>query len=234
MTITTTMKWSDKIDQISAKLLEVQKRSPAIPKAERGGFGKYASLPTIKKLVDPILLEAGLLFTHGAAYVADGTNPPQPVMVSRLTDVESGQWIEAATPMILDKTTMQGLGSAQSYSIRYNYGAMLNLDIGGDDDGASANRGTTTRRPAPAATGNSGNSGNGSWASTTQNRSKILNTIKTGLEVGDIAEVMRFAGIQFDPKKKDWVVEAWEQVGKKYQTGKAFYAAVKAGQEKDA
>lgn len=128
-----------------------QTKAIHVPKGAYNPFyeSKYADLFSIKQICDPVLVEVGLLITQflgGAEYGV-------PTLITRLIHVASGQYMEAETPLVLDKDNSQGHGSAVTYVRRYSYCAILGIVADPDDDGnaASSPRQTSQGRPVAVA-----------------------------------------------------------------------------------
>jgi len=100
-------------------------------------FG-YTSLQAINEVAVPILARHGLVLSHVQNEVAVETT---------LTHIMTGQDISSQCPMRIggadaDGNPMQQIGSAQSYAIRYNVRAVLNLatDSNDSDNQGSGNQ----------------------------------------------------------------------------------------------
>lgn len=123
---------------LSAKLLEVQAEAQG-----KLGFdaknphfkSSYITLNKVLEVVVPLLRERGILLSQplGALPAA----PPSPALVTRFIDTESGEAYEEVVPLVLEKQTPQGLGSAITYFRRYGILSALGL-VGDEDDDAEA------------------------------------------------------------------------------------------------
>lgn len=96
----------------------------------------YATLDTIIQHVRPILHKHGLSVMQFPG--GDGEKLTMRTMLLH----ESGEWLESELlTMIPTKKDPQGIGSATTYSRRYQLASMLSLSLGDDDD---ANAASTT------------------------------------------------------------------------------------------
>lgn len=95
----------------------------------------YITLNKVLEVVTPLLRERGILLTQplGALPAA----PPSPALVTRFIDTESDESYEEVVPLVLEKQTPQGLGSAITYFRRYGILSALGL-VGDEDDDAEA------------------------------------------------------------------------------------------------
>jgi hypothetical protein len=105
---------------------------------------KYAMLPDIRDQVTPILANAGMYLTQLVQYDDAGRS----FLESVITHSASGTSITSKMPLMLDKQTPQGMGSAITYARRYALCAMLNIAADKDDDGESGS--VTPQQPKPA------------------------------------------------------------------------------------
>jgi len=135
------MPWSDQCDQIATSLAKAQNEFE-IAKFDtenphfRNRFASYAALVKASKA----LAKHGICFSHEIIQNDDGK-----WMVTQLTH-SSGQWFRSFFPMPVDKSNMQGMGSANSYAKRYSLANALGLATeDAEDDGTEA----TKHAPAP-------------------------------------------------------------------------------------
>jgi hypothetical protein len=123
------MKTSEKIDQLLPDLFKVKASIlPLKKQADNPYFNsKYVDLNAVLEGVDSILEANGFILL-------------QPV-VGRTVETtilhKSGQFITSEMELVLDKNTMQALGSAISYARRYSLVSLLGLKSE-DDDGNGA------------------------------------------------------------------------------------------------
>ncbi len=115
---------SEKLESIAKALALFNKSCPIVHCDNTNAFlkNKYASLDAIISTVKPHLSDNGLSVLQFATF--DG-------IVTRILH-ESGEWIEATTPMIAigeekGKSSSQVLGSAITYLRRYSYTAALGI-----------------------------------------------------------------------------------------------------------
>jgi hypothetical protein len=138
--------------EIREALFEIQKKGLSLTKdATNPHFGNtYATLGAVLEVVVPELTERGVLLSQQPCVVGE----VGPVLRTSLTDTDSKEGLTFDTPLILDKTTMQGLGSAITYARRYALVSLFNLDAEDDDgneaSGKTAKAESTPRRVAPA------------------------------------------------------------------------------------
>lgn len=127
-------------------LLAVQQGAPKIQRdAINPHFkNKYISLDSLMPQILPLLNENGLILTQLPTNL--GPVEPVPALRTRITHVESGEYIEDIVPLLLDKQNSQGVGSAITYMRRYAVLAILGLVADVDDDGESASQ--SERKPA--------------------------------------------------------------------------------------
>jgi len=121
--------------RLDAAMFAASKAMPDLKKDSVNPHFKntYASLGAVLAVVKPVAEAEGLLIEQ-AANVVDHT----PCVTTRVTEVESGDSREYHSPVILDKETMQGLGSAITYAKRYALVSIFLLDADEDDDGNAA------------------------------------------------------------------------------------------------
>lgn len=143
------MKWSNETDKILPLLLDVQINvSPVVKNAANTYFNSnYADLNTVWHTLAPLLADKGLLVTQGGAI-----NNGKPTLVTRVSEVDSGQWVESEAPLDGGKTDPQGIGSAITYQRRYSLCAMFGLMLADDDGNAAQPRRNTPpqRQNAPS------------------------------------------------------------------------------------
>ena len=133
------MKTSEKIDQLLPDLFKVKASILPLKKEANNPYfnSKYVDLNAVLDGVENILEANGFILL-------------QPVVGKTVETVilhKSGQFISSEMELVLDKNTMQALGSAVSYSRRYSLVSLLGLKSE-DDDGNGA---TFQSAPAPKA-----------------------------------------------------------------------------------
>jgi hypothetical protein len=125
-------------------LLAFQCECPVIRKTADNPFfkSKYANLPDILTIINPILQKHGLLVLQPIQNTT---------LITQLVHVESGQVIESVYDVTCkDFSNPQAVGSAVSYARRYAISSILFLNIDDDDDGNAAT-GNKTPQPTPKA-----------------------------------------------------------------------------------
>jgi hypothetical protein len=124
------MQTSEATDKIIPAFIAAEHEVGVVKKtADNPHFkSKYADLEAVMEACAEALKKNKLAVWQSVS--EDGSK-----MVTRLYH-ESGQWLEGYTPLIIDKNTMQGLGSAYTYARRY--GLMAALGIAPEDDDGNA------------------------------------------------------------------------------------------------
>lgn len=142
------MKTSEKTDKILPKLFALkQKLQPVAKSAENPYFNStYADLNAHIDAVEPLAQELKLYVS--AAPMRDITTSVSYVE-TRITDVESGQWVAGELNLVLSKQDPQAVGSAVTYFRRYSLNALLNMKAV-DDDGNAATFGQSKPAGKPA------------------------------------------------------------------------------------
>ena len=130
---------SPDISELSKALFSIQNNLPPAIKDARNTFvgNDYATLNSVMETC------RDSLYSHGIWLVQ--LPCPAPVelgtghigLETRLTHVESGQWLSSVTVIPLPKSDPQGLGSALTYARRYSLCTILGI-ITEDDDGNAA------------------------------------------------------------------------------------------------
>lgn len=123
---------SEKIDQLAKAISALQGEVHDVEKDAKGNFSGYATLGAVLSVVRPLLAKHGLALTQFPTTI-DG----KPGLTTTVMHI-SGQYQSADAVFLVDKSTMQGLGSAVSYMRRYSATAILGITQV-DDDGQSAN-----------------------------------------------------------------------------------------------
>lgn len=140
---------SESINELAAALSKAQGEMPNASKDEKGSFGSFASLASVRDTITPPLskYDLSLVQTFDADQFGD-------YLVTTLLH-KSGQWIRGRMRLQLEKPTMQGLGSATSYSRRYSESAMVNLAQEDDDAQQSERDSLGGKKAAPSASSKS-------------------------------------------------------------------------------
>lgn len=145
----------NQLDKLIPALIKFQSvvKPPAKTKTNPHLQNKYADLADIIEAIREPLSQNGFAFTQ---MVNGGT------LITILMH-ESGQSLTAETSLMLDKQTMQGMGSAITYARRYALSAILGIAADDDDDGngassarnvqSQANTPANKTKPAPAKSG---------------------------------------------------------------------------------
>lgn len=117
-------------------LLAVQAEAPTLQKSAINPHfsSSYVPLDKLHEVVIPIINRNGLVWVTCPAVAEDSS----PALQYRLVHVDSGESIDGLMPLVLDKATPQGQGSAITYSRRYALMAVLGLVSDSDDDGNAA------------------------------------------------------------------------------------------------
>lgn len=118
----------DGVTEVLNALLKAKKEFGPLLRSKKGNFGKYVPLETVLEAIEPALEKQGLLIIQG---VHDGN------LVTEVWHAQSGQSIIRSIPLMLEKNTPQGVGSALTYARRYSLLTTLNL-AQEDDDGQRA------------------------------------------------------------------------------------------------
>lgn len=114
-----------------AALLEAKRRMSPPTKNRKAVYGRYADLEAILQAVEPPLADQGLVLTQHGGFAGD-----KPVLVTRLTHVDTGESIESSVPLLSKSgNDPQQLGSAITYARRYGITALLSVVADDDDDG---------------------------------------------------------------------------------------------------
>lgn len=127
----------------AAALAEMQPNLPAIPQLGRGqGGAKYARWEDIQIRIMPVLSKYGFALSF-KTNVEPGT-----AAVTAVLSHKSGHSEETTLALPVDaggqKNDVQAVGSSVKYAMRYTACAMLNINVGGeDDDGHAAGKGET-------------------------------------------------------------------------------------------
>lgn len=116
---------------LHSALLEAKRNMSPPTKNRKAVYGRYADLEAILQAVEPPLADQGLVLTQHGDFLSD-----KPVLVTRLTHVDTGESIESAVPLLSKSgNDPQQLGSAITYARRYGITALLSVVADDDDDG---------------------------------------------------------------------------------------------------
>lgn len=127
------MRTSEQISELAAALAAAQGEiENAVADTENPHFkSTYADLASVRAAIKGPLSKNGLAIVQTPTTVEGKT-----ALTSRMMH-KSGQWIEDTCVLLVDKPTMQGMGSAITYMKRYTLTAMTGL-AEKDDDGNAA------------------------------------------------------------------------------------------------
>lgn len=96
-------------------------------------YGNYATLGNVMEVLRPVLVENELLVEQ-----APNTLEGKEVLTTIIIHVPTDQARMYHTPLVLDKSNMQGVGSAITYARRYALVSIFFMDADEDDDGNAA------------------------------------------------------------------------------------------------
>lgn len=140
------------IKNISSALLEFQKKVTPIfrdqtakIKQNNGGEFRYkfADLAAIQEVINPILIECGLIVMQSPVREFE--------LETTIIHVESGELVSSCYKMVPAGNNPQSQGSTITYQKRYALIAMLNLQIKDDDDAAKGSQRTSEEKQASKA-----------------------------------------------------------------------------------
>lgn len=142
------MRTSEKTDKISTAIQAVQQAVPFVEKtkeADQGSYKvKYAPHELVWDRLKGACKENGLVVFQGGREGAGGST----WLVTRITHAETGQYVEADTPVVSAKAGMQGLGAVWSYGRRIGLLAILGIVPKGEDtDAADDHAGRSAKPP---------------------------------------------------------------------------------------
>lgn len=125
-------------ENLAKALNEFQSEIVTVGKGAENPFfkSKYADLGSIMKKSQPVLTK------HGLSVVQLPSNIEGKPALTTIVMHLSGEHIEATTPLLIEKQTAQGFGSAMTYTRRYAYASALQIVIDDDDDGNGAQNGS--------------------------------------------------------------------------------------------
>ena len=144
---------------LTEKLLDIQANLPEFKKNAKNPHFKntYITLDALLEGLLPLLNERAILLIQEPSNIG-----PAPALTTTFIDVESGEERSSTQPLLLDKDTPQGHGSAITYGRRYALCSALNIVADEDDDGEEA-----SRRNSTDTSGASGRSASSTDSSTT-------------------------------------------------------------------
>lgn len=126
------METSSELDRLFAALDGFHEKSNLVKATKENPFlkNKYADYNTVVSATRADLLENGLRVKQAVVNV-DGKT----AIWTRLTHLESGQYMISVSPVAHKDNDPQSQGSGITYMKRYAYVAMLDLLVDTDDDG---------------------------------------------------------------------------------------------------
>jgi hypothetical protein len=125
---------SPSIKELAAALVKAQAelKNPAFDSTNPHFKSKFASLAAVREAVLPVLNKHGLAITQFPVSADEHSG------VHNLLMHVSGEWIEEACLLPLDKNNAQGAGSAVTYARRYSLQAIAGVVADEDDDANAA------------------------------------------------------------------------------------------------
>jgi hypothetical protein len=105
---------------------------------------KYATLKSLADTIRGPMQANNLMWSHSPA---PSENAMVVSVVTRITHVPTGEFVESALNIPMQKADAQKIGSAMTYAMRYTLMAMLGL-APKDDDGNEATRAEPTQSKA--------------------------------------------------------------------------------------
>jgi uncharacterized protein YfkK (UPF0435 family) len=138
MELTVPPNCSNSIINISKKLFEIQKECNGVKKNVANSFykNKYPDLKQIYDLVRDLCTAHSILLQQGYAPLTDPSEYDV-IIVTRLVDVESGEWMEYHYRSVPKEKSHQGQGIASTYGKRYALLGIFCIPTL-DDDGEGA------------------------------------------------------------------------------------------------
>ena len=133
------MNSSPDISELSKALFSIQNNLPPAIKDARNSFvgNDYATLNSVMETCRDALYSRGIWLVQLPCPAPVELGTGHIGLETRLTHVESGQWLSSVTVIPLPKSDPQGLGSALTYARRYSLCTILGI-ITEDDDGNAA------------------------------------------------------------------------------------------------
>lgn len=142
------MKTSEQTDQILPKLANAIKELGGVKKSANNPFfkSKYADLNTHLDVAEASLDTQGLILLQPVSRDERGS-----FVETIILDPKSGQFVSSAMDLVLNKQSMQDMGSAVTYARRYTLGALLSMQALDDDGETAMGRGKASPAPQPQA-----------------------------------------------------------------------------------
>jgi len=121
------MKTSEKITNLTKAMFCFQTKVSAVKKSANNPHfkSKYADLSAILEVINPIMIECGLLVTQ---------HPNEDSLVTTVYHADSGEWMQSEQVLRMkDLNNPQQQGSAITYARRYALASIFNLNQEDDD-----------------------------------------------------------------------------------------------------
>jgi hypothetical protein len=142
------VRFSTELDKIAPALVALQADCPAVRKESSNPHfkSKYASLDAILDVVKPVANKHGIAIIQGDP---EADTEGRLSVGTRLLH-NSGQWVENAFTMPVERQNPQGIGSAITYGRRYSLGAILAIATDDDDDANAGSQKPAAKAATPA------------------------------------------------------------------------------------
>jgi len=130
---------SENISDLATALAKAQSemKDAVLSKVNPHFKNKYADLPAVREAITAPLTKNGIAVTQ----TMDADENGRSYIVTTLMHT-SGQWISGRTPILVEKTTMQALGSGITCARRYALAAICGIASDEDDDAEAADHST--------------------------------------------------------------------------------------------
>ncbi len=128
------MRHSESIKELAGALAKAQEEFSVASMDGKGNYNnRFATQASLMHATRKPLCKNGLAVVQGIISKDDGKKTVETMIMH-----SSGEWMSFEIDLILDKPTMQGLGSAITYAKRFGYSALLGIVGDEDDDGTAA------------------------------------------------------------------------------------------------
>lgn len=133
------------------KIADFQQEVPVILKDTEGYGYKYADLPKIFEVINPLMKKHGLGFTQMVTSEKDEAGTLQPVLRTVVFDTESTETETSTTPIpqgveLKGMNPFQVMGSGITYLRRYALSAMLGLVTDQDNDASGEQKSSGNKK----------------------------------------------------------------------------------------
>ena len=125
------MQTSEKVNELNKALFKAKNEMAVVIKNTQAYNYKYADLPSVLNAIENPCIANNLL-------VIQAPNNENE-LVTRVIEVESGQWIESKIKLLMAKQDSQALGSAITYNRRYAILGIFGISPEDDDGAATVN-----------------------------------------------------------------------------------------------